>query len=62
MVKVLEDVSVRYDGTVRNASNHIIQWSYGEDGLDRSQTVVLNDKTELCDIARMAEKINHKYS
>jgi DNA-directed RNA polymerase beta' subunit len=62
MVKVLEDVSVRYDGTVRNASNHIIQWAYGEDGLDRSQTVVLNDKTELCDIARMAEKINHKYA
>jgi DNA-directed RNA polymerase II subunit RPB1 len=61
MVKVLEDVSVRYDGTVRNASGHIIQWAYGEDGLDRSQTIVLNDKTELCDISRMVEKINHKY-
>jgi len=33
-IKVMEDVMVRYDGTVRNGSNQVIQFSYGEDGLD----------------------------
>ncbi|KAI1259931.1 DNA-directed RNA polymerase II subunit RPB1 [Xylariaceae sp. FL1019] len=34
LVKALEDVSARYDGTVRNSLGDIIQFSYGEDGLD----------------------------
>ncbi len=34
LVKALEDVSVRYDNTVRNSRGMIIQFLYGEDGLD----------------------------
>ncbi|KAL2311876.1 DNA-directed RNA polymerase II subunit rpb1 [Schizosaccharomyces pombe] len=34
LVKAMEDVMVRYDGTVRNAMGDIIQFAYGEDGLD----------------------------
>ncbi|KAL2757052.1 hypothetical protein ACRALDRAFT_1093047 [Sodiomyces alcalophilus JCM 7366] len=34
LVKALEDVSVKYDGTVRNSLGDIIQFLYGEDGLD----------------------------
>ncbi|KAF1811346.1 beta and beta-prime subunits of DNA dependent RNA-polymerase [Eremomyces bilateralis CBS 781.70] len=34
LVKALEDVSVRYDGTVRNSLGDIVQFIYGEDGLD----------------------------
>jgi len=34
LVKALEDVAVSYDGTVRNSLNQIIQFSYGEDGMD----------------------------
>ncbi|KAI2638551.1 DNA-directed RNA polymerase II subunit RPB1 [Xylaria nigripes] len=34
LVKALEDVSARYDGTVRNSLGDIIQFIYGEDGLD----------------------------
>ncbi|KAB5566990.1 hypothetical protein GE09DRAFT_1274127 [Coniochaeta sp. 2T2.1] len=34
LVKALEDVSARYDGTVRNSLGDIIQFVYGEDGLD----------------------------
>ena len=30
----MESLSVRYDGTVRNQVEQIIQFSYGEDGLD----------------------------
>lgn len=34
LVKALEDVSARYDGTVRNSLGDIIQLLYGEEGLD----------------------------
>jgi len=34
LVKALEDVMVKYDGTVRNAVGDIIQFRYGEDGMD----------------------------
>ncbi|PSR79676.1 hypothetical protein BD289DRAFT_485464 [Coniella lustricola] len=34
LVKALEDVTAKYDGTVRNSLNDIIQFVYGEDGLD----------------------------
>lgn len=31
--KALEDVMVKYDGTVRNSMEHIVQFLYGEDGM-----------------------------
>lgn len=34
LVKALEDVMVCYDGTVRNSTNSVIQFAYGEDGID----------------------------
>ncbi|KZF22033.1 DNA-directed RNA polymerase II largest subunit [Xylona heveae TC161] len=34
LVKALEDVMVKYDGTVRNSLGDIVQFVYGEDGLD----------------------------
>ncbi|KAI6356945.1 hypothetical protein MCOR25_007789 [Pyricularia grisea] len=34
LVKALEDVAAKYDGTVRNSLGDIIQFIYGEDGLD----------------------------
>ncbi|KAI5467275.1 hypothetical protein BGZ63DRAFT_418992 [Mariannaea sp. PMI_226] len=34
LVKALEDLSARYDGTVRNSLGDIVQFLYGEDGLD----------------------------
>ncbi|KAJ9151800.1 DNA-directed RNA polymerase subunit [Pleurostoma richardsiae] len=34
LVKALEDLSAKYDGTVRNSLGDIIQYIYGEDGLD----------------------------
>lgn len=34
LVKAMEDVMVRYDGTVRNAGGDILQFCYGEDGMD----------------------------
>eukprot|EP00301_Raphidiophrys_heterophryoidea_P007668 c12937_g1_i1.p1 GENE.c12937_g1_i1~~c12937_g1_i1.p1 ORF type:complete len:1809 (-),score=303.34 c12937_g1_i1:220-5646(-) len=34
LVKAMEDVMLKYDGTVRNSRGHIVQFLYGEDGLD----------------------------
>lgn len=34
LVKALEEVMVKYDGTVRNSLGDVVQFIYGEDGLD----------------------------
>ena len=34
LVKALEDVMAKYDGTIRNSLGDIVQFVYGEDGLD----------------------------
>ncbi len=34
----LQDLKVEYDGTVRDASGRIVQFSYGEDGIDVSKS------------------------
>ncbi|KAL8629439.1 hypothetical protein Q9189_004830 [Teloschistes chrysophthalmus] len=34
LVKALEDVMAKYDGTVRNSLGDVVQFLYGEDGLD----------------------------
>ncbi len=34
----MQDLKVEYDGTVRDASRKIVQFLYGEDGLDVSKT------------------------
>lgn len=33
LIKALEDVMVKYDGTVRNGSDQVLQFVYGEDGM-----------------------------
>ncbi|XP_041482735.1 DNA-directed RNA polymerase II subunit RPB1-like [Lytechinus variegatus] len=34
LIKAMESVMVRYDGTCRNSNDHLVQLRYGEDGLD----------------------------
>ncbi|MBD3204184.1 DNA-directed RNA polymerase subunit A' [Candidatus Woesearchaeota archaeon] len=38
LANALQDIKVEYDGTVRNSSKEIIQFRFGEDGLDVSKT------------------------
>lgn len=51
LVKALEDVMVNYDGTVRNSLGDVLQFIYGEDGMDgayierqRIETFHLNNR------------------
>ncbi|XP_031105563.1 DNA-directed RNA polymerase III subunit 1-like isoform X2 [Ipomoea triloba] len=37
LMKALEDLSILYDRTVRNASSCIVQFEYGDDGMDPAQ-------------------------
>ena len=67
LINALEDLKVMQDGSVRNTAGTIIQFSYGEDGIDPCRSVqgdpvdvddiileVLGDKGEL--IAKVREK------
>ena len=38
LANAMQDLKVEYDSTVRNATGKIIQFSYGDDGLDVSKT------------------------
>jgi DNA-directed RNA polymerase beta' subunit len=61
MVKVGEDVAVKYDGTVRNAGESIIQFNYGNNSLDPAKTVIVDGKPQICDVSRLADRINLAY-
>jgi len=38
LINALQDLRVEYDGTVRSAYGHLIQFKYGEDGVDPKST------------------------
>ena len=51
LMKAMEDIMVDYDNTVRNSNGQIVQFLYGEDGIDptmierqKFETVFLNNK------------------
>jgi len=62
MIKIAEDIQVRYDNTVRNSTNSIIQFVYGENGMDPIQSVVLQDKPNICNISRIATRLNYNHA
>jgi DNA-directed RNA polymerase subunit A' len=46
LANAMQDLKVEYDGTVRNSAKQIIQFNYGEDGIDvsKSENGILNIK------------------
>ncbi|KAG9383083.1 DNA-directed RNA polymerase [Pyrenophora tritici-repentis] len=48
LVKALEDVMVKYDGTVRNSMGDIVEFIYGEDGLDGAYIEKQSMDTIMC--------------
>lgn len=53
LIKALEDVMVKYDGTIRNSMGHLLQFLYGEDGMagemieDQSITILNKDDKKM---------------
>ena len=62
MIKLMEDVQVKYDGTVRNTNNWVVQWAYGSDGFDRSECSFNQDgNVNFVDVSRIADRLNNEY-
>ena len=61
IIKVCEDLMVKYDGTVRNANNKIIQFNYGGDGFDPKETILVDNEMQFINIDRIVDKINSNY-
>jgi DNA-directed RNA polymerase subunit A' len=53
LINALEHLRIEYDGTVRNSIGDIIQFRYGEDGVDPAKS----DHGKAVNVARIAEQI-----
>lgn len=58
IVKVLEDISIKYDQTVRNLEGSIYQFNYNEDGLDPTETLIKKGVSCAFDVSRLVDKLN----
>ena len=57
LMKALEDLSVSYDGTVRNSEKAVVQFAYGDDGLDPVNMETSDGKP--VDFARLLHRVRH---
>lgn len=63
LVKHLEELKVNYDMTVRDSASNIVQFLYGEDGLDPVSSNLLGGKSnQILFMARNNQALVHKYS
>ena len=60
IVKIAEDLSVKYDGTIRSLNNNIYEFAYADIGTDPTELIVKNGKNMICNIARMVDRLNTK--
>lgn len=61
MVKILEDVQIKYDQSVRNSVNSVIQFVYGNDNLNPKDTILVESTPSFCDIQRLSDKLNAQH-
>jgi DNA-directed RNA polymerase beta' subunit len=61
-VKLLEDIKIGQDNSVRGGHGTLFQMSFAGDGYDRSEMVQLkNGKMDCMDIGRIADKLNLEF-
>jgi len=53
LINALEHLRIEYDGTVRNSTGDIIQFSYGEDGVDPAKS----DHGKAVNVGRIVEQV-----
>tara|TARA_B110000483_G_scaffold242949_1_gene330566 strand:+ start:5749 stop:8451 length:2703 start_codon:yes stop_codon:yes gene_type:complete len=61
MIKMLEDVAIQADGTVRHAAKGIVQFVYGGDGLDPSKLLLKQNNLLFCDVKFICNHLNMQY-
>lgn len=63
LVKHLEELNVCYDHTVRDSASNVVQFLYGEDGVDTLQNALLAGKNnQLLFLARNHRALTYKFS
>ena len=60
IVKTIEDVKCNYLNMVVNDKNSIVQFAYGDDGMDNSKLVQKNGGLSFIDISRKVDQINNR--
>jgi hypothetical protein len=61
MVKITEDIQIKYDGTVRDATNNIYQMAYGDNGINPCDSIKVNGKLQACDVSRVVDRLNTQF-
>lgn len=61
IIKVCEDIQVKYDGSVRDTTGKIYQMAYGTTGMDPSQTVKVKGEQQPCDVSRIVDRLNLQF-
>lgn len=61
IVKIAEDLCVKYDGSVRDINNKIIQFDYGDNGWDAQKTVMIGDEMQFINAERLATQLNNQF-
>lgn len=60
-VKINENLTVNYDGSVRGPTGNIYQFVYGYSGFDPAKVTIVNGEQHPCDVARLARKESSHY-
>lgn len=63
MIKAMESLSIKYDGSVRNSREAVFQWVFGGDGFDASNLVKINmpgfdNMSSFIDLESVAAELN----
>jgi DNA-directed RNA polymerase beta' subunit len=59
LIKSMEDISVKHDHTVRDSSQNILQFQYGEDGYDACRLESVNIDFHTVSFAEFIKRYNH---
>jgi DNA-directed RNA polymerase beta' subunit len=61
IVKTMEDVKCSQLNTIVNQKGKVIQFAYGDDGMDTAQMVYVNNQLNFIDIERRVTQLNNEY-
>jgi DNA-directed RNA polymerase II subunit RPB1 len=61
MIKVAEDLVVAHDGTVRYADGTILQFKYGDDGMQTSSMFNVDGVSQFVDVKQLTKRLNNEF-
>lgn len=58
MIKLMEDIAVQYDGTVRDKTGCVLQFTYGEDGFTGEELIYAKGQPTFIDVQHIVDELN----